>query len=288
MNWLHQVSRELSDGARAELIYAGKILVFKDVPAIKALRIFSDTLIRKSLDPHDPEKAQFSLSRNVYLPMVAALQQRYQQHSKPTALFATALQEVGVDLGRTYWDKLHLRILPHGGTHAGGQVSKIGFHRDTWGSNLHQQTNWWAPIYPLTAERTIAFYPYYWSHGVQNTSGSWSIREFVARRKAAQLGEPVGYPSAPEPSEPVDTSSELRVVVQPGDILCFSSAQLHASVSNTSGRARFSIETRTVNIDDMHNNRGAPNVDCAGTEIMTTWFRHIEDNRSLADAVAFP
>ncbi len=79
----------------------------------------------------------------------------------------------------------------------------------------------------------------------------------------------------------------LRAVIQPGDMLCFCCAHLHASVPNTSGRARFSIETRTVNIDDIHNERGAPNVDCAASEIMTTWFRHIEGNYSLADAVAF-
>ncbi|MEE9561248.1 MAG: hypothetical protein V3V64_10705 [Acidiferrobacterales bacterium] len=42
-----------------------------------------------------------------------------------------------------------------------------------------------------------------------------------------------------------------------------------------------------MNIDDIHNERGAPNVDCAASEIMTTWFRHIEGNYSLADAVAF-
>ena len=76
-------------------------------------------------------------------------------------------------------------------------------------------------------------------------------------------------------------------MIEPGDMLCFSGAHLHASVPNTSGRARFSVETRTVNIDDMHNDRGAPNVDCAASEMMTTWFRHIEGNSLLADAVAF-
>ncbi|MEE8512836.1 MAG: hypothetical protein V3S36_09345 [Acidiferrobacterales bacterium] len=42
-----------------------------------------------------------------------------------------------------------------------------------------------------------------------------------------------------------------------------------------------------MNIDDIHDERGAPNVDCAASKIMTTWFRYIEGNYSLADAVAF-
>ena len=42
---------------------------------------------------------------------------------------------------------------------------------------------------------------------------------------------------------------------------------MHSSVPNTSGRTRFSIDFRTVNIDDVIAHRGAPNVDseCTGT-----------------------
>jgi len=49
--------------------------------------------------------------------------------------------------------------------------------------------------------------------------------------------------------------------------LLFSAAQMHSSVPNKSGRTRFSIDFRTVNIDDVIAHRGAPNVDsqCTGT-----------------------
>jgi hypothetical protein len=45
-----------------------------------------------------------------------------------------------------------------------------GFHRDTWGTNLYAQVNWWAPVYPITAGRTVALYPTLWSRPVANTS----------------------------------------------------------------------------------------------------------------------
>ena len=47
----------------------------------------------------------------------------------------------------------------------------------------------------------------------------------------------------------------------------FSGAQLHSSVPNTSGKTRFSIDFRTVDLDDVIAKRGAPNVDasCTGT-----------------------
>jgi hypothetical protein len=42
---------------------------------------------------------------------------------------------------------------------------------------------------------------------------------------------------------------------------------MHSTVPNTSGRCRYSIDFRTVNLDDAVNRRGAPNVDsaCTGT-----------------------
>ena len=52
-----------------------------------------------------------------------------------------------------------------------------------------------------------------------------------------------------------------------GGIMLFSGAQLHSSVENTSGRTRFSIDFRTVSATDVHDFRGAENIDsyCTGT-----------------------
>ncbi len=282
--WLQQVAYPLSDRKRGDLIYAGKLVVFKDVPAVQALCSFSDSIVKQTFGS-DPQAAQFRLTCDEYLDMAADLRERFRRHREPKRLFAAALEEVGVDLTRTYWDRMLLRVLPHGDTHAGGPVSRIGFHRDTWGSNLYQQINWWAPVYPLTPERTISFFPYYWSHPVKNTSADWSFSEYMAHRRSTEPSRATPYPSAPTPSEEVDTSSELRVVIDPGDMLCFSGAHLHASAPNTSGAARFSIEIRTVNIDDIKSHRQAPNVDGAATEIMARWFRRISDNLPLADAM---
>jgi hypothetical protein len=57
-------------------------------------------------------------------------------------------------------------------------------------------------------------------------------------------------------------SEELRYGAQPGDAIIFAAAQLHASAPNTSGRTRFSLDFRTINLDDLEQGRGAPNIDC--------------------------
>ena len=85
----------------------------------------------------------------------------------------------------------------------------------------------------------------------------------------------------PEPSEPVDTSSELRIVIEPGDLLCFSGAHLHASVPNVSDRARVSVELRTVNLDDLARGRGAPKIDGHAPQVPLEWFRSMEDGSPL-------
>jgi hypothetical protein len=50
-------------------------------------------------------------------------------------------------------------------------------------------------------------------------------------------------------------------------MMLFSAAQMHSTVPNNSGRTRFSIDFRTVNLDDAAARRGAPNIDseCTGT-----------------------
>lgn len=62
---------------------------------------------------------------------------------------------------------------------------------------------------------------------------------------------------------------QIRLLPFPGGLIMFSGAQLHSTVPNTSGKTRFSIDFRLVNIDDVANRRGAPNVDsaCTGTTL---------------------
>jgi hypothetical protein len=44
-------------------------------------------------------------------------------------------------------------------------------------------------------------------------------------------------------------------------VVLFSAAQMHSTVPNTSGRTRYSIDFRTVNLADLRTGVAAPNVD---------------------------
>ena len=218
-------------------------------------------------------------------PDVAAideLQRRVRGDPHVKRLFRAALEHVGLDPERSYWDSIHLRVvLPVEGD-AERQIGRIGVHRNTWSSNVPQQTNWWTTIRPLSAERTIAFYPRYWSRPIANTSANWDLDAIRERRRKGERDEDL--PIVPEPTEPVDEDSELRIVIEPGDLLCFSGAHLHASVPNVSGETRFSVELRTVNIDDVRRDRGAPALDGGAPHTPLEWFRSMTDGTPLRRA----
>ncbi|HEX8519188.1 MAG TPA: hypothetical protein VF667_06320, partial [Pseudonocardia sp.] len=64
-------------------------------------------------------------------------------------------------------------------------------------------------------------------------------------------------------------------------IMLFSGDQLHASIPNTSAVTRYSIDFRTVHVDDVHAGVGAPVADvaCTGTAL--------RDFKRLTDGAAF-
>jgi len=263
-----------------ESAYRGDILIFTQIPPLIELCAITDELIRSAFDDLDPVFAQFALDPDSFVAAVDALQRRYRRDAQARRLFASTLQCLGLDLRHSCWDWLYLRVMPSGDRHASRQTQALGFHRDTWSSNVYAQLNWWTPIYPLTAERSLAFYPAYWSMPLQNTSAEWDLEKISAN--------PGSTPVVPAPSEPVDTSAELIIVPEPGDAICFSGAHLHASVPNTSGATRFSIEVRTVDVDDVRAGTGAPNVDGEAPHEARRWFHRVTDGAALTELAPTP
>ena len=234
--------------------------MFKHVPALVEVSGVAGELI-----PDAPGEDQ-----------IDELQEDFRRDPRVERLMRSALEQVGVVAAGTFWDPPRLRIVPPASER---QVGTIGFHRDTWGSNVLAQTNWWLPLRALTDERTIALYPEYWSKPIANTSAEWDLAEIRERRRA---GEPIDdLPIVPAPSEPPSTGSELRMVVEPGDLLCFSGAHLHASVPNVSDGTRVSVELRTVNRDDLERGRGAPDLDGRAPETPLHWFQSMVDGAPL-------
>jgi ectoine hydroxylase-related dioxygenase (phytanoyl-CoA dioxygenase family) len=130
------------------------------------------------------------------------------------------------------------------------------------------QVNWWIPMYPIQPENAMAFHPAHWARAVKNGSSEYDYARWnEAGRKAAAEQIRTDTRKQPRPEEPVALDPQVRLICPPGGIIMFSAAQLHSTVPNTSGYTRFSIDFRTVHLDDVVGNQGALNVDseCTGT-----------------------
>ena len=276
-----QLDQPISDKERADYLFAGDIIVYKQQPAMHELIQYCHKLLHQALKL-DPVYAQQVLGKADFIAKTSQVQDDFKRDHKAKQLFFKVLKECGLDTQSAYYDHFPLRVVPANHQHNTSHRSSVSHHRDTWGSNLQAQQNWWAPIFPLSEERTIAFFPDYWSKPLANNTKSWSFDNYLAKRKVAQKQSEVGYPIAPTANEAVDESKIIKLIIEPGDVLNFASAHLHASVPNTTDTARFSVEMRTLSLADIYENRAAPNIDNEGTTPMYAWFKRIADDKKLS------
>jgi hypothetical protein len=193
-------------------------------------------------------------------------------------LFKIFLKEINFFHENSYWDQFRVRVAPAQNKFSYREASRISSHRDTWGTNIHQQINWWAPISSISETNTMIFYPDYFSKAVKNSTSAWDLNTYLEHRKR----EDFSYPSAPQLLEDLpQDASVLSVNIEPGEILCFSGCHLHSSSKEKSDNTRFSYEIRTICQDDLDNRREAPNTDCDLQWQFPKIFRNINDNSPL-------
>jgi len=257
-----------------EEIYSGRIFSFKKNSISLNLVAEIKNLISTSYEGPLDNLHHFEKHEDLSVKLINEL--KNQKTLKD--LFKSFLTDIGFNQGKTYWDKFVVRIAPASEKFKPRENSRIGIHRDTWGTNIHQQINWWAPINDLDVKNTLIFYPDYFSKKVRNSTASWDLNVYLEKRKQNDFS----YPSAPELLESLATDIKtLPITIEPGEILCFSGSHLHSSTKEKSLKTRFSYEIRTVCMDDIENNMQAPNIDCDLKWQFPKIFRHVETNSQL-------
>lgn len=254
----------VSDAVRREQIYNGQIFVFSPRPTSIALCEFARELTEAAFGGIDPREAQFHMPVEQFVDIVAPLKPRFIHHPKTKELMRAFLEDIGCDIEKTYFDVPRMRVACHGTYLNAGVAYPLHPHRDTWYAAPMSQLNWWFPLYEIDSDCSVAFQPRYWSEPVKNGSEFYNHYEWNrnGRKNAAQHIK-TDARRQPVPEQHIDLDPQIRVVCPPGGILLFSGAQLHWTVPNKSGRTRFSIDFRTVHVDDIAAKRGAPNVDSA-------------------------
>jgi hypothetical protein len=281
------VDSHMPEEMRRQRLYGGDIFLVSPTKSSIELVRFARELIEKAFGDLDPRTAQYSMSVEQYVSIIAPLKPHFIHHPESKRLIRGILEDMACDLDLTYQDVPRLRMV----TSDGYLTSGVGYahhpHRDTWYSAPPAQVNWWLPIYPMEAENSMAFHPGYWDKPIKNTSRRFDYYRWNAEGRANAATYIDSDPrDQPKPEETIQTEPACRFVTEPGGMILFSAAHLHSTVPNTSGKTRYSIDFRTVDINDVKAVRGASNIDweCTGTSLRD--FRRSVDLQQTPEEVA--
>ena len=182
---------------------------------------------------------------------------RFIHAERSRKLVRAIIQEAGFSAEDTHYDLPKPRTSFPVGHLTTGVAFAFPWHRDVWYSAPAQQINWWLPIFPVRDDNAMSFDLASFDRAVANSSGTFDYYQNNASRltTAAQVARERQARPAALNHKP---DQELVILPAPGQVLLFSGAQLHASIPNTSGRGRFSVDFRTVNVPDLMAGRGAP------------------------------
>jgi hypothetical protein len=218
--------------------------------------------------PHDPDHVHEHIDPSEMAKILSVWKPRFIHSDRSKKLVRAVIEEAGFPAEDTHYDLPKPRTSFPVGHLTTGVAVAFPWHRDAWYSAPPQQINWWLPIFPVREDNAMSFDLASFDRAVPNSSDTFDYYQNNASRLTTATGvtrEAQARPGAID-HQP---DQELVVLPAPGQVLLFSGAQLHKSIPNTSGRARFSVDFRTVSVPDLMAGRGAPLPDayCTGTAI---------------------
>lgn len=212
--------------------------------------------------------------------MLGAWKPAFIHAERSNKLVCEIISEAGFPAEHTHYDVPKPRTAFPAGHLTTGIAFAFPWHRDVWYSAPAQQINWWLPVFAARPDNSMSFDLPSFDQAVPNSSDTFDYYQNNASRltTATQVTQEVQARPGAIGHKP---AYGTIVLPAPGSVLLFSGAQLHRSIPNTSGRARYSVDFRTVDARDLLAGKSAPMVDvhCTGTAI--------RDFRNVADGSAF-
>ena len=275
---------KLSEDVRRQEIYQGSVVVNSPSPSSLKLCRLAQELIEEAFRPLDPLCVHETLSAEQCTAILSVLKPKFIHHPQAKEYIQGMLAEAGCDLEKTYFDVPRMRTAFPGDYLKSGIAYAFHPHRDTWYSAPFCQINWWMPAFELNSENCMALHPHYFGRAIKNGSSEYNYHKWnqESRFNAARHVK-ADTRVQPHAEEPIEIDPQIRLVCPVGVAYLFSAAQLHSTVPNTSNVTRYSIDFRTVHIDDVLGRTGAQNVDasCTGTTIgdylRATDFSHLPE-----------
>jgi len=254
-----------SDDERRAALYRGELFVYSPSPATLRLVELARAMIEHAFAPHDPRRVDQALPVEQCAAILAKLKPAFIHHPRCKALVPEIIASIGGDLEQVHFDVPRMRSAYPEHYLTSGIAYAFHAHRDTWYSAPPCQINWWLPIWEIETRNCLAFYLEYFDEPLANNSEIYNYYEWNAKNRAS-AAQHVKFDAREQPKlrQPI-AGRDLRLLVPPGGLILFSAAQLHATVPNTSGLARYSIDFRTVHAGDAARRIGAVNRDSRST-----------------------
>jgi hypothetical protein len=251
-----------------QCLYAGNLVILTRLQALRDFVEYTREELTKLFQPHDPEHVHEHIDPPEMAKILGAWKPRFIHSERSRKLVRSVIAEAGFPAEGTHYDLPKPRTSFPAGHLTTGVAFAFPWHRDVWYSAPAQQINWWLPIFPVRDDNAMSFDLASFDQAVPNSSDAFDYYQNNAARRstATQVTREVQARPGALNHKP---GQELIILPAPGEVLLFSGAQLHASIPNTSGRARYSVDFRTVDVGDLIAGRGAPLADvrCTGTAI---------------------
>lgn len=267
------------DDLRRQL-YSGHLVILTRLRALTDFVEYTREELIGLFKPYDPEHVHEYITPPEMAKILGRWKPRFIHSEKSRKLVRAIIQESGFPAEQTHYDLPKPRTSFPVGHLTTGVAFAFPWHRDVWYSAPSQQVNWWLPIFPVREDNAMSFDPRSFDQAVLNSSDTFDYYENNSSRltTATQVGkERQARPGALNHKP----AHELVILPSPGEVLLFSGAQLHASTPNTSGRARFSVDFRTVHVPDLLTGQGAPLVDVYSTGTAIRDFVNVADESSF-------
>ncbi len=249
-------------------IYSGDLVIMTNLRALEEFVTYMREELTALFAPHDPEHAHEFIEPTEMAKLLGAWKPRWIHAERSRDLVREIIAEAGFEPEFTHYDVPKPRTSFPVGHLTTGIAFAFPWHRDVWYSAPAQQVNWWLPIFPVRETNAMSFDLASFARAVPNSSAGFDYYRINAQR--ANTAKSVGKEEQARPGA-VGHQPDVDVIPipAPGQVLLFSGAQLHKSIPNTSGLARYSVDFRTVDTRDVQSGRAAPLADayCTGTAI---------------------
>ncbi len=260
--------------------YDGALILLSPTSESLALVNWARALCEEAFYPLDPTTAQHDLEVARFVEIAAPLKPRFIHHPKTRELQKSYIRSLGYGSERTYLDVPRMRVVTSDRYLQSGIGLNLPPHRDTWWSAPPQQIQFWGPLFPMTRYSSMEFYPHYHRTPLVNTSSEFNIYRWngTGRKNAAQHWRGEDTRGIPRPAGEVEHPGAVQIVLPVGGMVLFSANEMHATTLNITGKTRFSIDFRIVDVEHVRDAIGAVTVDNFSQGVALRDFRRVRDD----------